>query len=75
MTSAGAAERLQGDLLELATYSQSGPGTSRRLFSSAYRDSREWVRQSMLDAGLIVNHDGAGNIIGLLEAQTPTLAR
>jgi N-carbamoyl-L-amino-acid hydrolase len=71
MTPAGAAERLQGDLLELATYSESGPGTSRRLFSSAYHDSREWVRQSMLDAGLIVDHDGAGNLIGLLEGANP----
>ncbi|MFC8501211.1 hydantoinase/carbamoylase family amidase [Pedococcus sp. NPDC057267] len=71
MTSTGAAQRLQEDLLELATYSQGGPGTSRRLFSTAYRDSREWVRRSMLDAGLTVDYDGAGNIVGVLEGANP----
>lgn len=68
---ASAAQRLESDLVQLAAYSEGGPGTSRRLFSGAYRDSREWVRQAMQQAGLIVRPDAAGNLIGVLEGHNP----
>lgn len=68
---ASAAERLGSDLVQLATYTEGGPGTSRRLFSGAYQDSRDWVHQTMQEAGLVVRSDGAGNLIGVLEGKTP----
>ncbi|MFC8501253.1 M20 family metallo-hydrolase [Pedococcus sp. NPDC057267] len=71
MTLVAGAERLHSDLAELATYSEGGPGTSRRLFSDAYRDSRDWVRETMRESGLVVRADAAGNLVGVLEGNDP----
>lgn len=42
------------------------PGWTRRVFSDAYRASREWTLALMRDAGLEARIDPAGNVIGVL---------
>lgn len=67
-------ERLSADLNELATWAEGGePGWTRRIFSDAYRSSREWVRARMVDAGLETRVDAAGNIVGVLRGRNPEL--
>lgn len=45
-------------------------GWTREVFSEPYRDSRQWVRTAMHEAGLEVHVDGAGNIIGRLAGRS-----
>lgn len=61
-------DRLAADLAELAgRYTESGPpGWTRRVFSDAYRASREWIRSRMVAAGLETDIDAAGNVVGRL---------
>jgi len=68
------ADRLTGDLAELAAFAESAePGWTRRVFSDAYRASREWVVSRMRDAGLETAVDAAGNVIGRLPGRNRTL--
>ncbi|EPR77220.1 N-carbamoyl-L-amino acid hydrolase [Leifsonia rubra CMS 76R] len=70
-------DRLSADIAELATFVESGqPGWTRRVFSDAYRASREWTRSRMEAAGLETRRDSAGNVIGVLagrDRQAPPL--
>jgi N-carbamoyl-L-amino-acid hydrolase len=60
-------ERLQADITTLASYRDNDyPGWSREVFTEPYRESRAWIRRTMIDAGLEVTIDAAGNIIGRL---------
>ena len=60
-------ERIQADLEALAQYRDPDqPGWTRRVFSEPYIRSREWVAGRMRDAGLLVERDTAGNLIGIL---------
>jgi beta-ureidopropionase / N-carbamoyl-L-amino-acid hydrolase len=65
-------ERVERDLLDLARIRdpESG-GWTRTVFSEPYRASREWVRSRMIDAGLDVHADGAGNLVGVLHGRNP----
>lgn len=66
-------DRLAADLAELSTFAESAePGWTRRIFSDAYRASREWVAQRMRDAGLETYVDPAGNVIGRLAGRDRT---
>jgi N-carbamoyl-L-amino-acid hydrolase len=57
--------RLQSDLEKLAEFRDPvSPGWTRRVFSPPYISSREWVAARMRDAGLHVEKDAAGNLIG-----------
>lgn len=67
-----AAERLGDGILELATYRDTDrPGWTREVFSEAYRESRQWVSEGMAAAGLEVQMDTAGNIVGRLAGTNP----
>jgi N-carbamoyl-L-amino-acid hydrolase len=68
------AERLADDLRELSDLVESGqPGWTRRVFSDAYRASREWVRDRMIGAGLETTIDAAGNVVGRLPGRDRSL--
>ena len=68
------AQRLTADLSELSTLAESAqPGWTRRVFSDAYRASREWVKARMVDAGLDTHIDSAGNIVGRLPGRNRSL--
>jgi beta-ureidopropionase / N-carbamoyl-L-amino-acid hydrolase len=60
--------RIQADLEALAEFrDHDQPGWTRRVFSQPYIRSREWVAARMKDAGLRVERDTAGNLIGTLD--------
>lgn len=59
------AAQLATDIDTLATIVEPGTrGTTRRAFTAAYRASRSWVRTCMHEAGLEVDMDAAGNLVG-----------
>lgn len=61
-------QRLLADLEQLAEFREPDEQSStRRVFSSAYRDGRDWIAERMRDAGLAVSVDEAGNLIGRLD--------
>lgn len=67
-------ERLAADLRELSAFSESAePGWTRRVFTDAYRASRDWVRTRMTETGLETRIDPAGNVIGRLAGRNPSL--
>jgi beta-ureidopropionase / N-carbamoyl-L-amino-acid hydrolase len=60
--------RIQADLGALAEFRDPDqPGWTRRVFSEPYIRSREWVAARMRDAGMRVERDAAGNVIGTLD--------
>lgn len=68
------AERMQRDIDALAEYRDPGAaGWTREVFTEPYRESRQFVRQLMEDAGLEVRVDAVGNIIGRLAGKNPLL--
>lgn len=68
------ADRLSADLVELSGLAESGePGWTRRIFSDAYRASRDWTRARMADAGMETHTDPAGNVIGILPGRNRSL--
>lgn len=67
-------DRLQADLDTLAEFRETDQsGWTRRVFSDPYIRSREWIADTMRDAGLQVTRDAAGNLIGVLPGQGPAL--
>jgi len=67
-------DRLATELRELSEFSESAePGWTRRVFSDAYRASREWVGAQMAEAGLETRIDAVGNVIGRLPGRNPAL--
>jgi N-carbamoyl-L-amino-acid hydrolase len=68
------ADRLADDLGELSGMVEGGvPGWTRRVFSDAYRASREWVRDRMVAAGLETEIDAAGNVVGRVPGRDRSL--
>ncbi len=68
----GAQERLESGITDLAEYRDTERnGWTREVFSSPYRDSRQWTVARMREAGLEVYTDHAGNIIGRLAGANP----
>lgn len=63
-------DRIAADLASLAeSYTESAQqGWTRRVFSEAYRASREWTLKSMRAAGLEAHIDPAGNVVGILRS-------
>jgi N-carbamoyl-L-amino-acid hydrolase len=65
-------ERVESDLHALAEIRNADSGGwTRTVFSAPYRASREWVQARMVDAGLAVHVDGAGNVVGALSGSNP----
>lgn len=62
------ADRVAATIASLAgAFTESAePGWTRRVFSEAYRSSREWTLALMRDAGLEARIDPAGNVVGVL---------
>lgn len=68
------AARIGNDLVELSKITEgASPGWTRRVFSDAYRASREWVRDRMIAAGLEARIDPMGNVVGRLPGRDPSL--
>ncbi|GAA0991674.1 M20 family metallo-hydrolase [Subtercola frigoramans] len=64
-------ERLGHDLEAISAFTEPGhDGWTRRVLSDPYLASRAFVRQTMVEAGLEVHTDAAGNTIGILEGRT-----
>jgi len=61
------ADRLWGDVTELAKITDSSRPYTRRSFSSLYLEGRAWLTRRFEDAGLAVRTDAAGNLIGRLD--------
>lgn len=60
-------ERVAADLEVLSSYRDpEAPGWTRRVFSTVDQKARRWVATRMTEAGLEVNVDAAGNLLGLL---------
>lgn len=58
-------ERLEADLATLWTFTDpEQPGFTRRPFTQPYERARRWLRQRMEAAGLVVEMDAPGNLIG-----------
>lgn len=65
------ADRLSETIAELASFHDSTlPGWSREVFSEPYRAARQWMRAQMVDAGMAVTVDGAGNVVGRLPGRS-----
>jgi N-carbamoyl-L-amino-acid hydrolase len=71
-------DRLQGEIDELATFSQApAPAVTRVLFSEEDRKARAWLIGKFLEAGLQVRHDAVGNLFARWEgsrAHLPAVA-
>ncbi|WP_211260844.1 M20 family metallo-hydrolase [Amycolatopsis jejuensis] len=65
-------ERCEADLIGLSRiHDPDSEGWTRTVFSDPYRESREWIRARMIDVGLEVHPDGAGNLVGVLPGRNP----
>ncbi len=59
------ADRLLADIETLARFTEvDTPGWTRRFPSSAYQESRQWLRQRFENAGMSTHIDAAGNLHG-----------
>ncbi|MCB0062024.1 MAG: hypothetical protein KDE19_07910, partial [Caldilineaceae bacterium] len=59
------AARLLADIETLSHFTEEAtPGWTRRFPSSAYQESRQWLRQRFENAGLKTHIDAAGNLHG-----------
>ncbi|MCD8390029.1 MAG: Zn-dependent hydrolase [Oscillospiraceae bacterium] len=68
------AVRIQKDLEYLATCTDGvGSGTTRLAFSDEENKARMYLKDQMLQAGLQIRIDAAGNVIGLLVGREPSL--
>jgi N-carbamoyl-L-amino-acid hydrolase len=58
-------ERLLADWEKLSEFRDPAqPGWTRRAFSPAYREARQWLAERMAAAGLTPETDAAGNLVG-----------
>lgn len=65
--------RVDEDLTELSRIAHPDEsGWTRTVFSEPYRQSREFIRSRMEQAGLEVRVDEAGNVVGTLPGQYPS---
>ncbi|MFQ3647022.1 MAG: M20 family metallo-hydrolase [Anaerolineae bacterium] len=66
--------RLQTELEKLATFSDvPPPAVTRILFTPTELAARDYIRQLMREAGLVLREDAVGNIFARWEGQDPTL--
>ncbi len=70
-------ERLQGDLRELAKIGRNHEdgGLYRMAFTEADLRGKAWLEERMIDAGLEVSRDGAGNVSGVLPGRDESAPR
>lgn len=66
-------ERLLKDFEAMATFGGSSSGINRIAFSDADWAGRQYVIECMIDAGLDVEIDGFGNVIGYKRGTNPNL--
>jgi len=67
-------DRLKTDILELSKIGlAANGGVSRPSFSKADLEAREWLKDRIKSAGLVLRQDGAGNIFGRIEGQGKTI--
>jgi len=73
-TLAANAQRIEQRITELSAFGANpGGGVSRVAFSKADIAGREYIKELMRKAGLVVRVDTAGNIIGRREGSDPSL--
>lgn len=65
--------RIQSDLEYLATCSVGQTGITRLAFTEEENRARAYLKDQMLQAGLTVRIDAAGNVIGRLNGRDPSL--
>lgn len=58
-------ERLEQRIQQLATFTEKNKPYTRRSFSKLFLESREWLKQEFIKAGLETRIDAGGNLIGL----------
>lgn len=64
-------DRLVADLHALSGFGRSGAGGwARPAYSQVDQDAHLWLAKRMGEAGLATRFDGAGNLVGRLDAQT-----
>ena len=66
-------DRLLDNLYELRKFGQYKTGVVRQIYSRADMDSRRWLWEQMVRAGLDARIDGIGNVIGYSGKSLPTL--
>ena len=67
-------DRLMADIHALSEYRlEDHSGWTRPVFSAPYVKARDWVAARMTDAGLTVERDAVGNLIGTLPGTDPDL--
>jgi N-carbamoyl-L-amino-acid hydrolase len=67
-------ERLKKDIESLSQIGRDKiGGITRPSFSKADLEAREWLKEKIKSAGLILREDGAGNIFGRLEGKGKTI--
>ena len=67
-------DRLKNDITELSQIGRDkNGGISRPSFSKPDLETRDWLKNRIEDAGLIVRQDGAGNIFGRIEGEGKTV--
>lgn len=67
-------ERLKEDILALSQIGRDPKeGITRPSFSKADLEARQWLKDRIKDAGLVLRQDGAGNIFGRLEGKGKTI--
>lgn len=75
MTRIARTERIQGLIEGLDRFTATpGNGTTRLTYSPEFRQARDYLRDQMAKAGLVVREDAVGNIFGRLEGRDPGLA-
>jgi N-carbamoyl-L-amino-acid hydrolase len=57
-------ERLESDINTLALYTDPEQPWTRRPFTRLFQEGRQWLRQAMEAAGLTVQLDASGNVVG-----------
>jgi N-carbamoyl-L-amino-acid hydrolase len=57
-------DRLEIDINTLASYTEPGNPWTRRPFTKLFQDGRDWLSREMKAAGLTVELDASGNLIG-----------
>lgn len=66
-------ERIRGDIEELAKCNATpGQGLTRYSLTTEDKMARVYLRQQMLDSGLSVSEDAAGNVVGRREGLMPS---
>ncbi len=66
-------DRLLDNLYELRKFGQYKTGVVRQMYSKADMESRHWLWEQLVQAGLDARIDGLGNVIGYSGKSLPTL--